>query len=181
VRTAIVRVVVLTPELRRLVAAARTVVRSDREWSMMNAVPEASADPDVPGAPADYVDLLRVVNGGIFGSVVLFGAELVDRMQFSADSVDGAPVVLGRESWFCFGKVGEDPLFLDRRDGSVWGFPDQGITWWQSDVFERLAAGLGEFLVDQVFGPGYPALAGVRDDDQWQRLLVECRARFPKG
>lgn len=165
----------IDPEIRRFVAAARAEVQSDQEWSMMNFVPEALTSPNVPEAPSEYVELLHLMNGGIFGSVVIFDAKIISKMQFHADSVESAPVTLGRESWFCFGKVNEDPLFMDRRDGSVWGFPDMGVTWWQSDVFECLSPSLGEFVLEYVFGSGYTTLSGAQDDDQWVRLLARLQ------
>ncbi|MDT7784491.1 MAG: hypothetical protein QOF58_2910 [Pseudonocardiales bacterium] len=77
----------------------------------------------VEAAAEGYLELLRLVDGGIFESVVVFGAKIVEKMQFYAEDDEGAPVRLGRELWFCFGKVNEDPLFVKRQDGAVWDFP----------------------------------------------------------
>lgn len=161
--------------------AARGVVQSDHVWAMMNSVPDGWVGRDVDGVPAECLDFLRLANGGIFGSVVVFGVRSIEKLQFYADSVDDAPVVLGRGEWFCFGKVNDDPLFVNRHDGSVWGFPDVGVVWWQSHVFERLAGSVGEFLVEYVFGSGYSTLSGVEEDDQWQRLVKVLLLTCPDG
>jgi hypothetical protein len=159
----------VSAELRQALEEVRAVLSQDPEWSVMNA-----ADP--PGGrlvdgPADYVDLLRVTDGLICGQLSVLSAKFVTRAQFHVDPLDGAPIQLGRDKWFCFGKVGEDPLLLNREDASVWGFPDAGIVWWKSDRFERFADNLDRFLLDYAFGAGYLTMAGVQADDQWWRLL----------
>jgi hypothetical protein len=165
----------ISPELQQAVVTARAAVKLEQEWSMMNSVPEGVVAPFGMAAPAEYLTLLPIVNGGIFGRIVVFNAKTVGKMQFYADETEGAPIQLGRESWFCFGKVNENPLFIDCKDGSVWGFPDMGIIWWQSDMFECLADSLGRFLMEYAFGPSYQPLSGAPDDDQWWRLLTHMR------
>ncbi|WP_371499929.1 hypothetical protein OG871_26440 [Kitasatospora sp. NBC_00374] len=162
----------ISPELEQAVVAARAAVQRERGWSMMNSVPKGVPAPSGMEAPPEYLELLRVANGGIFGRIVVFDVKTAGKMQFYADVIEGVPVRLGRESWFCFGKVNDDPLFIDRNDGSIWGFPDMGVIWWQSNVFERLSGSLDDFLVGHAFGPGYRLLSGAPEDDQWWRLLV---------
>ncbi|WP_405984684.1 hypothetical protein [Streptomyces sp. NBC_00872] len=160
-------------ELRQAFAVARDAVRLEPEWAMMNSIPEGvRGGPGAEEVPGDYLEFLSVANGAIFGRIVIFDAATIGEMQFYADETEGAPVRLGRESWFCFGKVNDDPLFISRRDGSVWGFPDMGIIWWQSDIFERLAGDLDEFLLRCVFGRGYLSVSGASEGDQWWRLLT---------
>lgn len=140
---------------------------------MMNSVPAGHTGPLDPTVPEAYRDYLTVANGGIFSNVVFFAAEDTAGSQVFADTVQGAPVTLGREDWFCFGKIYEDPLFLKRSDGTVWGFPDQGITWWQSDVFEQWGKGLNTFLHDTVFGPNFQTATDADEDDPWLQVLRE--------
>ena len=156
----------ISPELCRAISDARAALPSDPEWSMMNSLPPAAAGP-IDG-PADYVDLLRTSDGPICGDIVVFSASSVGRSQIYADPQEGVPVRLDRDTWFCFGKVNEDPLFLSRADNTVWGFPDRGILWWQSDRFEQYADDLDQFVLDYAFGGGYLSLA---EDGQWARLL----------
>jgi hypothetical protein len=142
---------------------------------MLNSIPEGISPPSGMEAPTDYLEFLSVADGGIFGRIGVFAAKLADKMQFYADEFDGAPVRLGHDAWFCFGRVNENPLFIDRRNGSVWGFPEVGILWWQGQAFERFASDLGGFLVEYVFGRGYLAISGASEDDQWSRLLERMR------
>lgn len=139
---------------------------------MLNSVPEGTSRSPGVEAPPEYLELLRLTDGPCFGDVVVLGVKWVEKNQFYADEDEGAPVRLGRDLWFCFGKVNEDPLFINRQDGTVWGFPDQGIVWRHSDVFEKFADSLGEFLERYALGPEYRALSGVEEDDQWWRLLM---------
>src|SRR5689334_3152263 len=130
----------ISPELDGLLVAARSLLSEDFELGMMNDVPAGYSGRALPhDIPADYVDFLCKADGGIFGSVVLFEAKVVVDSQFYADPREGTPVQLNREEWFCIGKINEDPVFLHRPTGGVWGFPDTGVIWWQSEVFDRFA------------------------------------------
>lgn len=161
----------ISSDLQQALEAARSAVPLQREWKVMNSIPEGVSRTSGLEAPAEYLDLLRLADGPIFGEVVVYDAKIIEKYQFYADEDEGAPVRLGRDLWFCFGKVNEDPLFINRQDGTVWGFPDRGIVWQDSDVFERFADSLGEFLERYALGPEYRALSGVGEDDQWWRLL----------
>lgn len=162
----------ISAELRHLMATARPMLLQDSEWSMVNSIPEGASGRSPPTiGPADYSEFLQVANGAIFGRIVVFDAKIIEKMQFYADPVDGAPVRLNREEWFSFGKVNEDPLFIRRSDNTIWGFPDVGVIWWQSGRFERVAEGLDAFLLRYAFGSEYLSLASADDTDQWWRLL----------
>jgi hypothetical protein len=165
----------ISPEVQEAVVAARSSVRLESEWSMMNSIPDGVSRRVETEAPAEYVDFLGLADGAIFGRVVIFDTNTVGQMQFYADETEGVPVQLGRGAWFCFGKVNEDPLFIRRSDGSVWGFPDRGVIWWQSDAFEQFADSLGDFLERYALGPEYRPLSGAPEDDQWWRLLRHIR------
>lgn len=137
---------------------------------MMNHVSAGTAKPPPVKVPADFAELLTFADGMGCGNVVIFGTRWLDSNQVYAEHRDGVPIELNPVEWFCFGKTGEDPLFIERETGAVHWFPDMGIIWWMSDRFERISANLGEFLLDHVFGPGYPALSGV-DEDSWSQVL----------
>lgn len=150
----------ISGELCGATADLRAALPQNPEWSMLNAAGAASGRPFEE--PVDYADLLQIADGLICGKVVMFSADSVGRSQILAEGQEGVPVQLGRDTWFCVSKVNEDPLLLNRVDGSVWGFPDMGILWWQSARFERIADDLDRFLLDQVFGGGYLTLTGSR-------------------
>ncbi len=161
----------IASELRQMVVDARSVLAEDPEWSMMNSIPEGTSRLLSAETPAEYQEFLQVSDGANFGWIITFSSKKVGESQYLADEREGAPVRLGREAWFCFGMVIEDPLFINRMDGTVWGFPDTGVIWWQSAVFERFADSLGFFLEDYAFGERYLNFTGVSEDDQWIRLL----------
>ncbi|MEU9381345.1 hypothetical protein AB0D38_10240 [Streptomyces sp. NPDC048279] len=162
----------ISPELEELLAAARTLLADDFELGMMNDVPAGYSGRPLPSdVPAAYADFLSRADGGIFGSVVLFEAKVVVDSQFYADPREGTPVQLNREEWFCIGKINEDPVFLRRSTGEIWGFPDTGVIWWQSEVFEKFADELNDFLLDKAFGSGYQNIAGDDPDDSWLTAL----------
>ncbi|MER6955060.1 MULTISPECIES: hypothetical protein [unclassified Streptomyces] len=162
----------ISPEVQQALATARATVSLEQEWSMMNHLPAGATAPVRAEVPTEYLELLSVTDGGVFGRILVFDVKDVGKMQFYADDTEGALVPLGHDAWFCFGKVNEDPLFIKREDGSVWGFPDRGIIWWQSEGFERLADSLGAFLDEYVFGRRYRYLSGAPESDQWWRLLL---------
>ena len=162
----------ISPELGQLLSVARTVLLQDSEWSTMNSIPEAASVRTLPAAgPVDYLEFLRTADGSIFGRISVFDARNIGKMQFYADPVEGVPVQLNREEWFSFGKVNEDPLFIRRDDNSIWGFPDAGVIWWQSDRFERFADDLESFLTCYVFGDRYLSFVQGDNNDQWWRFL----------
>ncbi|MFG2561049.1 hypothetical protein [Streptomyces sp. NPDC048496] len=101
----------------------------------------------------------------------MFDAATVDSMQFYADPVDGAEVNLGREEWFCPGVVSDAPFFVNRSTGAVWYFPETGVEWWKSAVFERAADGFTTFFLEWVAGPRYTHLTGSQAEEQWHELL----------
>ncbi|GAB2882307.1 hypothetical protein GCM10027074_58370 [Streptomyces deserti] len=91
--------------------------------------------------------------------------------QFYAEPGEGTPVQLNRQDWFCIGKIDEDPVFLHRPTGEIWGFPDTGVIWWQSEIFEKFADDLNTFLLDSAFGSGYQEISGDDPDDAWLTVL----------
>ncbi|MCI3241174.1 hypothetical protein [Streptomyces spinosisporus] len=169
----------ISRELEELLAASRSLLSEDHELGMMHNAPVGySGRPVGPDLPADYADFLSKSDGGIFGRVVVFEAKVVVDAQFYADPMEGAPVQLNRDDWFCFGKIDENPVFLHRPTGEVWGFPDTGMTWWQSEAFRKLADDLDSFLLDKAFSSGYPDIFGEDPDDTWLRVLRELN-RIP--
>ncbi|MEV6795435.1 hypothetical protein AB0M87_26370 [Streptomyces sp. NPDC051320] len=110
-------------------------------------------------------------SGAICGRLVLFDANVVADSQFYAEPTEGTAVQLNRGDWFCFGKANEDPLLLERATGAVWGFPDTGVIWWQSEGFEKLADILDGFLLDSACGHGYQELTGAGSEDPWATVL----------
>lgn len=162
----------ISSELRQAVRDARAAIPLEREWWMMNRIPEGIPRTSGADAPAEYLELLSLTEGPNFGAILVYDAKRVEKYQFYADEVEGAAVRLGRDLWFFFGLVNEDPLFINRQDGTVWGFPDRGIVWRDNDVFERFADSLGEFLERYALGSEYLAFSGSEEDDQWWRLLM---------
>jgi hypothetical protein len=114
----------ISSELQQVVEAARAALNQEPEWSMMNSVPEGILRLSHTEAPAEYLDFLTLANEGIFGRVIIYSVKAVGKMQDYVDWTEDARTRLDRESWFCFGRVNrayEDPLFISRLDGSVWG------------------------------------------------------------
>ena len=162
----------ISSELRHLMAAARPVLLQDSEWSMMNSIPEGASGQSLAATfPGDYSEFLQVANGAILGWIVVFNASGAERMQFFADPIEGSPVQLNRDDWFSFGKVNDDPLFIRRSDSSIWGFPETGVLWWQSDRFECFSDRLEEFLLKYALGSDYLEFTSSGNSDQWWRFL----------
>lgn len=164
----------MNAELRQVVEELRSTVATRDEWSMFNSLP-AGARPEAIGAglPAPVREFLSVADGATCGDVTLFGAATVDSMQFYADPVDGAAVTLGRTEWFCPGVISDEPFFLNRSTGEVWYFPDTGVEWWMSSVFEKVADDFTTFFLEWVSGPGYLRLTGSEPGEQWPELLTQ--------
>ena len=162
----------MNAELRRVVEELRATVATGDEWRMMNDLPAGvrpeSLDVDTPTAVREF---LALSDGATCGDVTIFGGGALADMQFYCDPVDGAAVTLGREKWFCAGVISDEPFFVDRVNGEVWYFPDTGVEWWQSAVFEKAADDFTAFFLESVAGPGHLRLTGTEPDDQWPQLL----------
>ncbi|HEX4790599.1 MAG TPA: hypothetical protein VH372_19210 [Actinospica sp.] len=160
----------ITPELTGTLAAAQAALATNLDWQILNSIPDAAARPAVSGAPAEYVEFLRVHDGAILGAVVILDTKFVEEAQrLIADGKTDLP--LGNEEWYCVGKVGDRPVLVRRADGTVWTFPDPGAVWWQSGDFRQIADSFGDFVLEYGLGPGYARLAAAGPDEQWQRLL----------
>ncbi|OAH13199.1 SMI1/KNR4 family protein [Streptomyces jeddahensis] len=162
----------MTAELQRVVDELRAAMSGQSEWRMMNSLPAGARRDELGSAlPASYREFLEVVNGATCGDVTVFGVPTVDGMQFHADPVPGAAVVLGRDEWFCCGVIADEPFFVNRATGEVWYFPDTGVQWWMSSSFERAADDFTSFFLRWVAGPEYVRLSATGRDDQWADLL----------
>lgn len=163
----------MTAELQRVADELRAAMNSRSEWRMMNSLPAGARRDglDLPGVPEAYREFLSVADGATCGDVTVFPASDILRMQFYADPVPGAAVELNKDEWFCCGVVADDPFFLNRATGAVWYFPDTGIEWTQSSVFEKVADSFHTFLLEHMAGPGYVRLSATGRDDQWADLL----------
>ncbi|MEV0493343.1 hypothetical protein [Streptomyces atratus] len=139
---------------------------------MMNSLP-AGARPEGIGAglPDWFREFLAVCDGATCGDVTVFDAATVDSMQFYADPVEGAEAGLGRKEWFCPGVVSDEPFFVNRSTGAVFHFPDTGVEWWMSSVFEKAADDFTTFFLEWVAGPRYIHLTGSEAEEQWTGLL----------
>jgi hypothetical protein len=160
----------ISTTLRELIESARALLPEEEEWEMMNSMPNRTPKPLTIDAPDDYRELIKISDGLGCGPVTVFSSKYVAKNQMYTDPIERAAVALDPETWFCFGTIDENPLLIERKTAAVHGFPDTGVIWWQSQRFEQLAPSLDEFLVEHVFGPGYPTLVGA-DDDQWCHLL----------
>ncbi|MFR9800182.1 hypothetical protein ACL02U_30445 [Streptomyces sp. MS06] len=162
----------------RLSAAVELVRRClpvREEWVIQNRVgaglPVANAGDSCPDG---FVRAARIVDGGNFGVVTVFALGAVGDFQFYADQVEGSPVRLGREEWFCCGLINDEPFFIKKADGSVWMFPDVGVEWWMSPEFHQSTDSLTSFLSEFVFGPRYREITPLGEGDQWLQLLNEA-------
>ncbi|MEU8678545.1 hypothetical protein [Streptomyces sp. NPDC048560] len=162
----------MNAELRAVVEELRAAISTQAEWRMMNSLPPG-AGPERMGAglPEHVREFLTAADGVTCGDVTVFGAAAADGMQFYADPVDGAPVTLGRESWFCPGVISDEPFFVNRASGEVWYFPDTGVEWWMSSVFEKAADDFTAFFLRWVAGPEYVRLSATGPDDTWADVL----------
>ncbi|MFE5484667.1 hypothetical protein [Streptomyces sp. NPDC056527] len=159
-------------EVRSLIAAARGLLPQEREWEMMNQVPQGlDGETPSPSIPAPYQDFLRDADGAVFGVVALFSGKAAPKSQFYAGTLPDAPVPLGERDWFCIGVVSDDPLFMRRDDGTIWGFPDRGVMWSHSTDFEQWGDDMNSFLLECVFGPGYTRVTGADSTDPWWQVL----------
>lgn len=172
----------LTPDLETLVAGARPLVESDPGLEMFLSLPPGTACKGSGawvGFPEEYRQVARISNGPLFGRVVIFNERTAADMQdWIEQSTAGSEHELNRRTWFCVGRVNDNPLLLNLDSREVWGFPNVDRTWWIDGRLVRLATSLDDFLTRTVFSArNYADLVGDTTDDQWLELLRRLEAR----
>ncbi|MHB9861199.1 hypothetical protein [Streptomyces sp. YIM S03343] len=160
----------MADELGRALSKAREEIESGVEWSIYNSIPDGASRRPELDAPEEYIDFLLIADGVIMGCVVILDRKSAEKSQvwISPGNVD---VPEDPDNWFVAGKVNENPVLLNRQNGSVWIYSDILTSWWASQDFERAADSLAEFVMKYGLGPGYLRLTGAPESDQWWRLL----------
>ncbi|MEU1491334.1 hypothetical protein ABZ456_13880 [Streptomyces sp. NPDC005776] len=160
----------ITEDFRQSLARAREAIESSEEWSIFNSIPAGvSRRPDLD-APEEYLDFLMAADGAIMGSVVILDRKYAEKSQ-GLISPNRVEVPDDPDNWFVVGKVNENPVLANRRDGSIWTYPDMLTSWWASRRFERVAGSLAEFVSEQALGSGYLRITGSTETDEWWQLL----------
>ncbi len=129
----------------------------------------AEPNTNLPDPPSqclrNYFEFLRICDGGVFGSVLLWSYEnlLTNHFQLCYLPDEGA-------DRYCIGTYCDDPLAI--RKGSI------TVECWTRDQFGEGFDDFGPFLrfVNRdVLGPGYRNITPLPDDDDWLNVLVELR------
>lgn len=160
----------ITDAFRQSLQRVREAIDSDEEWSIFNSVPTGVSRRPELDAPEDYLDFLLVADGAIMGSVVILDRKYAGKSQ-ALISPGMVEVPEDPGDWFVVGKVNENPVLANRRDGSIWTYPDMLTSWWASRRFEKVANSLAEFVTEYGLGSGYLRITGAAESDQWWRLL----------
>ncbi|MFG2408927.1 hypothetical protein ACGFR8_32180 [Streptomyces brevispora] len=160
----------ITEEFRQGLARVREAIDSSEERSIFSSVPAAvSRRPDLD-APEEYLDFLLAADGAIMGSVVILDRKYVEKSQ-GLISPNRVEVPEDPDNWFVVGKINDNPVLVNRRDGSIWTYPDMLVSWWASRRFERVADSLAEFVSEYALGSGYLRITGSSESDEWWQLL----------
>lgn len=162
----------ITDEFKRTLARVREDIDSSEEWSIFNSVPEGVSQRPELDAPEEYLDFLLVADGAIMGSVVILDRKFAEKSQ-ALISPGMVEVPEDPGDWFVVGAVDENPVLANRRDGSIWTYPDMLTSWWESRRFERVADSLAEFVLEYGLGPGSLRITGAAESDQWWQLLCQ--------
>lgn len=160
----------ITDEFRQTLARVREAIDSSEEWSIFNSVPAGVSRRPELDAPGEYLDFLLAADGAIMGSVVILDKKFAEKSQ-ALISPGMVEVPEDPGDWFVVGKVNENAVLANRRDGSIWTYPDMLTSWWESRRFERVADSLAEFVSEYGLGPGYLRITGAAESDQWWQLL----------
>jgi hypothetical protein len=113
----------ITGEFRQTLARVREAIDSSEEWSIFNSVPAGVSRLPELDAPEEYLDFLLAADGAIMGSVVILDRKFAEKSQ-ALISPGMVEVPEDPGNWFVVGKVNENPVLANRRDGSIWTYPD---------------------------------------------------------
>ncbi|MFR9794763.1 hypothetical protein ACL02U_02515 [Streptomyces sp. MS06] len=160
----------ITGEFRQTLARVREAIHSSEEWSIFNSVPPGVSRRPELDAPEEYLDFLLAADGAVMGAVVVLDKRFAEKSQ-ALISPGMVEVPEDPDNWFVVGKVNENPVLVNRPDGSIWTYPDMLSSWWASRRFERVADSLAEFVLEYGLGSCYLRITGATESDQWWQLL----------
>ncbi|MGY3202193.1 hypothetical protein [Streptomyces sp. TE5632] len=160
----------ITDEFRRTLSRVREAIDSSAELSIFNSVPAGVSRRPELDAPEEYLEFLLAADGAIMGSVVILDRKFVVKAQ-ALISPGMVEIPEDPGSWFVVGKINENPVLINRQDGSIWAYPDMLTSWWESHRFERVADSLAEFVLHYGLGSGYLRLVNSSESDEWWLLL----------
>jgi hypothetical protein len=158
----------MTHDLRSIAGRARRYLAEIPDGPTIGIIKEGRGEQAVSAEiPIQCQELYRVLDGVYFGVFALFSSKDVLESQYLTESIEG-----GRETWFCFGTIIDDPVILQRATGEVWWFPpEQNRVWWDGGSPERISSDPLEFMDEFVFGPGYARIGADLKQDRWWDLL----------
>ncbi|GAA0907884.1 MULTISPECIES: hypothetical protein [Streptomyces] len=160
----------IADEFKRTLSRVREAIDSNSELSIFNSVPAGVSRRPELDAPEEYLDFLMVADGAIMGAVVILDRKsVVQAQKWISPGMVEVPEDPG--SWFVVGKINENPVLINRQDGSIWAYPDMLTTWWESRRFERMADNLAEFVLRYGLGPDYLRITNSPESDEWWQLL----------
>jgi hypothetical protein len=154
-------------ELTQRVERIREVLAARDDAILLGKFPPGrpAADADLPPGVAD---VLAVTDGPRAGLVKLASlADITDQFL----PLERAAAIEDPEAWVSIGARNYEPLLAHRKTGEVWWFPDTGVVWQDSTVFEKLADDATELVLHYLLGDGY--LEIIPDYDDWAELLIE--------
>ncbi|GAA1036281.1 hypothetical protein [Streptomyces murinus] len=160
----------ITDTFRQTLAQVREAIDSDGEWRIFNSIPEGVSRRPELDAPEEYLDFLLAADGAIMGSIVILDKKFAEKSQ-ALISPGMVEIPEDPADWFVVGKINENAVLANRRDGSIWTYPDMLTPWWESCRFERVADHLAGFVSEYGLGPGYLRITGAEESDQWWQLL----------
>ena len=156
-------------ELTRRVEQIRVVLDARPDGVTIGDFPPGCAHPG-DHLPPGLAEVLAVSDGPRAGTVVVLSAAEFGKDYFTVLGAEAIPDEQA-DDWARFATCNYEPLLVHRQTGEVWWFPDAGVEWVDSPVFEKLADNVESFMTEYVLGGGYLDICVSLDG--WARLLAD--------
>ncbi|MEV0156368.1 hypothetical protein AB0H57_21950 [Micromonospora sp. NPDC050686] len=156
----------MNDELRRRVERIRAVLADRDDGIVLGDFPPGRTV-EAAGLPPGLAEVVAITEGPRAGDLVLLKADRIGEPEIPLDEV--AADVPDPGNWVHVGARNYEPLLANATTGEVWWFPDTGVVWYESHLFEKLADNPADLVLDYLLGDGYLDIAGP---DDWSALLV---------
>jgi hypothetical protein len=154
----------MNDQLRQTIQNVRVALEADPAGIIVGELRAPNSSVEIPDGPlAGYFGFLAECDGARCGAIDLWSLEELSDNQFRI-----AHLFAAARQWLCIGQLLYEPLAVERESGELRLFCQGPPPDFRGTEFGTVT----QFLIHNVFGPGYPRLIPNPESDRWCALLA---------